>query len=254
MNIADLIIYGCLLFYFIRGFKNGFLRTLLSPIAMIAGSVLAYIYYQQTHDFLKSLILSVLAPFVITLILRLILKIWEHTGSKKSALGTFSRLGGGLLGVAWSGLWFVLVVILVGLLPLGDSKSQLKSVQNTILSSFFFARINEWIGDKIPTNSLGVEKITEVLEDPERYESLRETPEYEDLMGDENLQALLADKKTMEQIEKKDITGLLQNPKFQTLMQDEEILKKAMALHGKLMQLEKDPVGRANSEGKEELE
>ena len=112
MNIADFIIYGCLLFYFIRGWKNGFLRTLLSPIAMVAGTALAYLYYQQTHDFVKSLILSILAPFVIGLVLRLIVKIYEHTGPKKNALGPLNRIGGGLLGVGWSGIWFVLVVVL----------------------------------------------------------------------------------------------------------------------------------------------
>jgi len=251
MNIADIIIYGCLLFYFVRGFSNGILRTLLSPIALIVGTVLSYIYYQQTHDFLKSLMLSVLGPFLVSIILGIILRIYENTGKKKGAIGPISRFGGGLLALSWSGLWFILLVLLVTMLPI----PKLQSVQKVILASYFYSRVNDLIGDKLPGSSpLGVEKISEVLEDPERLESLKETPEYDELMNEESLQTVLSDKKTMDQIQKKDVAQLLQNPKFQAVLQDKDILKKVMALHAKLMEMEKDPESTSTSPEKQEVE
>lgn len=240
MNLADLLVCAFLLFYFFRGFVSGFLRTLLSPIALVLGTALAYVYYQSSHDFIKALLLSILSPFVIGLLLRGLLKIYESTGGRKSAIGPVSRFAGGFLAVGWSGLWLILILIFVTLIP--TEKPGLKAVQETVTLSTTYGRINAWLGDKLPGSStLGVHKLAEVMEDPERYEELSETQEYEELMNDPSIRDVLTDKETLKQLEKRNIPELMQNPKFRALLENRELLTKMIALHEKLIQMEAEP-------------
>ena len=43
------------------------MRTLAGPISLIAGIVLAFVYYAQTENFLVSLLISIVAPYLLNI-------------------------------------------------------------------------------------------------------------------------------------------------------------------------------------------
>lgn len=236
MNKLDLIILIILGFYMISGLRKGFLRTLLGPVALIIGTILAVVYYQQTENFLWALLISVLAPLVVNLLLLIALKLLHKTLGQKEGLSSLSRAAGAALAAVWSGTWIILTLIFLVITPC--EWSWFDKLQDNVLKSKTYALINMIVGDKIPNTSMNVHELSEMLQNPRKFRILRETDEYKDLAESQTVLELLEDADTMEQIEHQDLPKLLSNPKFQALLQDKELIEKIFALNQKLNEMQ----------------
>lgn len=236
LTTVDYAVIGILLYFFYRGCCKGLFKTLIGPLALVIAWVGAYIYYQKTKNFGISLVLCVIGPFIVTLVLSVFLKLWHKATKDKSELPTSSRILGGLFNVAWGGSYIAILLLIAGMIPLRFG--WIKRAQDPILESHSYRLVKKWTERNMPAASLDLEKITDVFEDPDKLAQFESTSEYQELMADERLQDMYADKEVAEQLRTKNYGQLLTNPKFQAVFEDPELLKKIFALNQKIMESE----------------
>lgn len=142
MNTVDLIILVISLFYFIRGWTKGFLRTIFGPISLIIGSIMSYIYFKQSGNIFVSILIGLMGPFVLNLGLSLLIKIWRKVTDEDNDAFTIGRLLGGICGFIWGFSLTTLIIVLIGLAPLQNSG--LKSVQDQVKQSRYYSLLNQY--------------------------------------------------------------------------------------------------------------
>ena len=228
--LTDWIILGSFLMFFWQGCKKGLLTIVLGPLSLLLGIGASAIYYNQTKNFLISLILSIFAPIIIHIALKILLKLFHHPNEEKKFL-TLGRVFGGIINLAWNGAWVVLTIVVLALLP--AQIPWLNKIQDNILASKTYQLILSVSGKKIPAGMNDIKKVTNIMNDPQRMQELRDTKEMKDVLADQDIQALLDDDTAREQIKKKDFFALLKNPHMQAILNNPDLLKKFIALQEK---------------------
>jgi hypothetical protein len=239
--ITDYIVAGALLYYLYSGWRNGALKTLLGPIAMVMGCLLGFIYYLRTHHFGTSLLICVLSPFALKWLGALALGLWNKTGNKVIPPSFVSRLFACALSVLWYGSYVVLILILIGFLPV--RLRWFKAVRGDALASKSYRTIQGFLGEKMPAAAGDIEKVAAILKSPEKFRHFQTTQEFKAVAEDGKLGEIFADEEIAALIERHDYIKLMGNPKIQALMQNEELLKKMFALNKKIM--EESPEGES---------
>ena len=231
---TDHIILGALLLLFLKGWFQGFLKTLLGPAALIIGCAMGFVYYQKTQSLAMSLLISITSPFILTILISLILKFWHKAVNNNAPLPLISRLLGSLISVAWGGSYLAILLILIGIIPIRFG--WFEKIQKNVTTSTSYALLAQWSGGRLSTTSLDMKRISEIYRDPAAFKKFQSTKEFEDLIGDERLKELFSDEKTAEQLRSQNLSQLLSNPKIQAVLQDKELLKKVFALNKKIME------------------
>jgi len=243
--ITDTIMLAALLLFFIKGWHKGALKTLLGPIALIVGCLIAFKYYQQTHNIAISLSIGIFSPFALRILASLILKLFNKAVNKNESLSLSSKVFGSVFGVLWSGSYLVMTLILIGLIPL--KVTWFEKIQNDVIASKSYTTINQFMDKNTPSISGSINTITALIENPAKIQKFRSSKEFETLIEDDTFQEIFSDEELAEQIQNKDYGKLLANPKIQSIMQDEQLLEKMFALNKKIMEesldeIELDPV------------
>ena len=231
-NITDYITLGAFLYFFFNGWRKGFLKTLLGPISLIAGCLIGYGYYQRTQNIAIGLGICIIGPFIINILASILLKLWHKAVNSDVPPPTISRLLASAFSILWGGSYLVMMLILIAVSPL--KFGWFEKAQKDVLESRSYAFINARLGDRIPSGLLDIKKVTDILQDPAKFEKFESTQEFKALREDTRLKELLSDEETAEQIRNKDYGKLLSNHKMQAVFQDKELLKKMFALNKKL--------------------
>ena len=117
MAITDAIVAVILIYSSWDGWRRGFLRTLLGPVSLLLATIVSYFYYNFTHDFLKSLLIGLIGPFVLNIILAVVLTLWNKTVNQNQKANNFSRAWGGLFNLVWMGGIILLTLVLLVFMP-----------------------------------------------------------------------------------------------------------------------------------------
>ena len=168
LMITDYITAAILLYLFYKGWRKGFLKTLLGPISLVIGCIMAFVYYQRTHNITTSLLICFFSPFVLKFLASIFLKLWHKAVNNNDPLSTSSRLMGSGISILWGGSYFVILYIMIAMVPLRIP--WFEKIQSDVTSSHSYAFIEHWVINKIPGASLDIKKITELLEDPSKLE------------------------------------------------------------------------------------
>jgi len=232
--ITDYIIIGVLLYIFCNGWRKGLFRALLGPISLIVGCLIAFVYYQKTHNLAISVFICVLSPFVLRILISLILKLWNKATKEDAPPSIASKLLGSTFSVLWSGSYLVIMLILIGLITV--HLAWFEKIQNDVIASKSYNAIHQFIDNKIPAVSGDIKKLTAIFENPAKLQQFQSTKEFEMLMEDDNLKEIFSDEETAEQIRNKEYGKLMVNPKIQSVFQNEQLLKKMFALNKKIME------------------
>jgi len=232
--ITDYIMLGALLFFFIRGWRKGVLKTLLAPIALIVGCLIGFIHYRQTQNIAISLSICVFSPFALRILASLILKLWNKAVNKDTPLSLPSKVLGSIFGVLWSGSYLVMLLILIGFIPL--HVAWFEKIQNDVIASKSYTAIHQFMDKKTPSIASGINNIAAIIENPAILQHFQSTKEFETLIEDNTLKDIFADEELAEQIQSKDYGKLLANPKMQSIMQDGQLLEKIFALNRKIIE------------------
>lgn len=214
-NIIDLILLAIAVYFVLLGLSRGLLRSIFGPIALIAGSWLAYAYYLSTHQTFVAVCLGFIAPMAISFLLKFIVAGWLKSLNPEEEPDIISRLAGALVTLLWGWVFVIFAVIFIEFFP-GFNKT-IKDLHASIKKSHV---VNLTI---TPFKNLILPPAPQSADDAE-IKQLAQDPRIIDLMNDPEIQR--ASKNN-------DVAAMLKNPKVmkltQEMMKDPELLKKMMA-------------------------
>lgn len=248
MNITDCTVGIALTYFVYRGWSKGLMKTVLGPVSLALGLVMGWIYYQRTHNLITGFLLAAISPFVIRFFISILLALWAKASNEKAVLSTPSRLFGCAFSVLWSGSYLAVFLIALGMIPL--KIGALAKIHADVTGSKSYTLISRWAAQQPFFDSPNLAGISDLMDDPQRMEQYKDTPEFNTLIKDKQLQAILSDETTAEQIQSKDYAQLMANPKVQEIFKDEELLKKILALNKIILNSDTD---RASSEANHSL-
>ena len=154
---------------------------------------------------------------------------------------SWGRLGGGLLHLSWRAVLIGFLLILIVIVP--AHFTWLKKIQNNIMFSQSYTFLYTLAGNRIPVGTIVLKKIIDAYQDPHQFSSLQSSKEFKTLTADEHFKEFLADQKTVKQIQEKNFSQLLVNPKVHSVLQDKELLKKLFAFYKEMV---KQSIGENN--------
>jgi hypothetical protein len=238
MTITDKIIFFSVIFLFWRGWSKGFAQTILGPLALIIGTILSFIYYIVFRNLVIATAIGIIAPIIINIIFSMTLGVL-FLGNEKKNMSILNRFSGACINTFWGEFLILTGLFLVILIPL--HLPLVDTAQNDIKQSYTYAELTNYLNKtfKIDINNNFDPSKLKALSDPQALDTLGKTKEFQEVLEDPLVQALLNDPKTTQAIEAKDIGQLLQNPKFIALTKDPALLKKFLTLYSKILEKDK---------------
>jgi len=233
-NTVDVIIAAILFGALLKGFLQGFVKSILGPISLLAGLLIGIFYYHFTQKLIISLFICFIAPFFVKLILSLGLKFWRKTREEESSPSFLSRLLGGFFQVSWSGIHIALFIMLVVIIPY--RLPWLNSFQNLIETSRAYALFRSITKDTPTTQMANIKHLPEMLQDEKKRKQLESSKEYQELMNDPRVRNILRDEALVKEIQNRNLGKVLSDPRIQSLLQDKELLGKFFALQKILLE------------------
>lgn len=230
---TDLIVILAFLLFFYLGWRKGFMKSIIGPIALIIASIFSIQYYFKTQDMLMALVIGVFGPFILHIIFAILIKIWHISVSDKKELSTPSRFIGGCFSLFWRGSIFVLMLILIVMIPL--SWGPMEKIQLNITQSRTYQFFMQFFGEHGGGSAFNLESITDILEDPEKLEQLQETDEFNALVEDKTLKEIFEDEDYIKIAQEKDFAKLLSHPNTQKILQDKNLVQKIMSLQKEII-------------------
>ncbi|VAW11774.1 hypothetical protein MNBD_BACTEROID05-1171 [hydrothermal vent metagenome] len=245
-STTDIIVAAFLCIFFLRGWFRGFVKSILGPLSLVAGTFLAYGYYAKTNKVIIALCISLFGPFIIQILLSFVFKIFNKILKNDSKPSMISGLIGGSISTLWSGAMLSLTILLIAFIP--ENFPKIKPIQEDVLQSISYKNIHKIAGDKIPSASLDVKEISAIFENPKKLKKLQSSKEYENLMEDTKFRDLMSDKKIQKDVEDKNFVALLKNPKMQAIMKDKNLVKKLFEFQKQLIdqKLSESPSSKKN--------
>lgn len=233
--IVDILIFIFLFYQFFLGWQKGLLETILGPISFIVSSILAYLYYLRTNNFLISLLVSLIGPVVIQIVFSA-MRALNKKDDKKGSEFSLTRLLAGTIHGAWNFIIVALVLILIAYIP--SQAPWVSNIQKPVLASKSYQYLNSLFGNHLPKSSFDPDKTLVAFKDPAWVKEFQSTPEYQSLISEPKVQAILSDTQLMDAAKNKNYKDILTNPKIQTLFRDRKLLEKFMALNQKAIEAE----------------
>ena len=132
-----------------------------------------------------------------------------------------SRLLGGVITFIWRGL--ILSLFLFFLIILPDTIIGQK-VKQTIRESKSYMAIQVYLMNRIPYIQQ-LPEFVEIFSSPTWSEPIKDSKIFQDFIQNGKIQKMLNDQQTMEQIQNKDIVGVLSNPKVTDVLMDETLMQ-----------------------------
>lgn len=238
-SITDSVVLALTLYFLYRGWSRGLLRTLIGPIALILGCVMAVIYYAQNHNILMAFVISIVAPMILNLLFSLALTVWQKTVNADNPVSPVSRAWGAGLCALWGDINLLLIIVLIALAP--SNAPWIENVRQDIFNSRVYSIVDQWTKHLIPQKSIDIRAVSQILKDPDQMQNLQSSEEYKAVWEDKTIRALLADEEIMRDIQDKNFAKLLTNPKMQALMKDPGLVKKILDMNVKIMEQKAQP-------------
>ncbi len=238
-SMTDSIVLALTFYFLYRGWSQGLLRTLIGPIALSLGCLMAVIHYSQNHNIIMAFGISIVAPMVLNLLLSFALTVWQKTANADQPVSPASRAWGAGLCALWGGINILLIIVLAALIP--SNASWIENVRQDIFNSRTYSLVDQWTKHLVPKKSIDIRAVSQTLKDPGQIQRLQSSAEYKAVWDDKTIQTLLADEEAMRDIRDKNFAKLMTNPKMQALMKDPELVKKILDMNIKIMEQKAPP-------------
>ena len=233
-SVTDSIVLVLTLFFLYRGWSQGILRTLVGPVSLLVGGLMSFIHYTQNHNILMAFAISIIAPFVLNLLLSLTLTVWRQVTKTESPVSPASRAWGAGLCALWGDVNILLIIVLIALVPL--NASWIERIRQDIFKSATYSLIDQWTKHIVPQKTIDIRSVSRAMKNPEQMQDLQSSTEYKAVWEDPAIQELLADEETMRDIQDKNFAKLLANPKMQEMMKDPKLVQKILDMNVKMME------------------
>lgn len=217
----DYIISGIFFLFFIIGCFKGFLKAVIGPLSLIACWTYALYHYKLNQNFMIAVGISMLGPIILSIGISLILKIFKKIFNKEAEISPLSRLAGGVVSMAWSGFYFILMILLVAMIPINTPKFKTFKEDLKKTKSYYFAKV--YVANHIPSFD-SLDKISSAIEDPQIMEEISQSKRFKKLLTNSKVQNLYEDPEIKDLIKDKNYSQLISNPKIQELMKDQDLV------------------------------
>lgn len=229
MAYTDIVILVLVVLYALSGWKKGLMRILLGPLSLAVCVILSFWYYQRTQNVWLSLAIGVLGPFFLNGLLSIVLALLRKAihGDDDTGPSVFSRLAGSLVNVTWSGGLILISLYLFTRIP--ADTFNVGALRKDVERSWSYAVMVAAVDSAFPHWSGKSTSTQQVKQD------LQETEEYQRLMADDRVRALFEDEEIMKQVQAKNLTALMNNPKLLEVM-DPQLIQDFFKLNEKYLQ------------------
>lgn len=214
MTVTDAIIVFCSIFLLWKGAAQGFLVSLLGPLALIFATIVSIVYYIWTKDLFISLCIGLLGPFILAWIFHFFLRSWTQMTNPTGKLSLTSRIGGAALTWIWGMIMVGITVLLLGMAP--PINKPLRMMYEDIHTSFAYHMLKPF--------------------DFSAVENKDQPTDLQSLYQDKRLQDIINDPQIIAAVHHQDYTALMSNPKIVALTQDPALIKKMMAIYKQMYQ------------------
>ena len=221
----DLAILIFAAFLFWRGAANGFLWSVAGPIAFMAATALAFLYYNATQNLLVSLTIGLLGPFLLQWFFVFLMRSFGLMGSDKPS--TISSLGGAVVTFAWGMLFVLPVIWMVTWMP--AVTPQMETWRKYVQQSYTFQLSQPLIQPLFRTFGINIPPPASVS--PASPPAPGTPSGLEALSQDPRMQSLLQDPDMAQAISSHNYAALISHPKFQELIKDPAFIQKIMTLY-----------------------
>ena len=240
MTVTDFATCVISVYLLYRGATRGFINSLLFPFSIIAATVLSAVYYKMTNNLIISLIIGLIGPFVLSVLLRFILKLWAQAFNNDiKQPGFISRLAGAALTLIWGWVFIILLLILLAVIP--TWWGNLTAVHNDVIKSASYLIAAKPVKDAFFNDSQQNAAI------PPDNSALRD--DAKSLVEDPRFQKILQDPEIQDEINAHQIGNLMSNPKMmnlvQQIMSDPATMKKVFAIYKNQAQTQAEISGQA---------
>jgi len=229
-----------------RGYKRGPLRQLAGPFALTVGLFLGWMFGVDVgHSLLQGtsfpwILRGVAGITLLTCATGLIIYglIWWLGKRPEGADEAESPVMGAMVG-CWTGLLYfsILITILCSTASIVALVSSPKAAAThwsvAIRDEFAETPYTGWIKDWSPLpdrQRAQIELLKKVIDDPAAQKRLIALPEIRALASHPSLYQALEDKKVRELLNKKDLSGLFDNPKIRAVLADEQLQRQASSV------------------------
>ena len=192
-----------------------------------------------------ALLIGIVGPALFCFLGYFGLNLWNKTVDKDPQPNILSRILGSSFSTLWTAAIVMMVLVFVAMIPV--HWGWLKTAQNNIVQSLTYRTLNRLMPETLITKKTDIEQLANVLKTP-RFPAIARTKEYQTLVNDPKVKDLLADEKIVDDIEQKNIPGLVSNPKIHTVLKDPALVEKFYQLHKKILALEKKPGSQLSSQ------
>ncbi len=233
MNFTDICFILVLTILSITGYYRGFLRTIIGPLAFLAATGAAFLFFKKTNNVLTAMSIGLFGPIFLGWLINLLL---DNTflRNKLPVTSPLSRFGGLLFNAAWGGFIFLSLLAILIIMPL--DVFNLRDVNDNARASMTYKIFKDSF------TSLGITPPNEAKKcasgacsmSNEKKRELASDDEMQEIMNDPRVLKLISDPAMQAAIEKQDIAAIMSNPIIFELGKDPAFIAKAMRIYPKI--------------------
>ena len=214
MTITDIITLLSCVFLIWRGASQGFLGSVIGPLALIFAIIVSIIYYSYTNNIIVSLCIGLFGPLILTWIFKFFLRSWNKMANPRGELSSASRIGGAFLTWGWGMAMLIITILLLVMVP--PMNKPLEVMYNDLHMSFIYRIIK-------PLDSSAIDKPTvqEVLKT---------------FSQDQKIQDIINDPEITEALQHKNYAKFLSDPKIKDLIKDPAMIKRMLVIYKQMQQ------------------
>ncbi|HSV43670.1 MAG TPA: hypothetical protein VLJ10_03860 [Candidatus Bathyarchaeia archaeon] len=224
------IFYLCILaFFFWRGWTKGILRSIIAPACLLFWMIIGIINYDLNENILEASLITLAGTFFSTLIIHAIFFIGKFTVKKENRSYVFgpSRLTGAAINTLWNGLILGALIILITLLP--NQFLGLAPIQAAIEKSVTYTELCQRLIDPFPVIN-NIYLTISVFKDYKTLGQYTQTREYQEVFSHPQVLAITDNNELMKKFYRRDGISLLNDPRIQSLLKNEDLMKKLSTL------------------------
>ena len=231
MTITDAIVITLLLLLTAKGAYQGFLRSLITPLAIILSLIPGLLYFFGMGNFKLSLLIAVIGPFLISRLILFILRILTGTDQAPEP-GLLSRMAGQAVSFVWGAIVLLFVIAVLSLFPF--ERFELGGITREVLRSKTFQIIEPTL-IRHGVNPRGNKDCSGSCDAREKAaEKLASDKDIAQMIADPRVQKLISDPVIQAAINRQDMAALLSNPAIRELAADPHFLIKALKAYPKI--------------------
>ena len=222
---TDIVAVILLLIFFWQGWRLGFVRSVIGPLAFGFSCIIAIFNYDLNSNIVHATLIVIFGTLLLSTLGNLFLYFLRRGVDPERRNYVFfgSRVLGSVISLCWNSVVAAVVILIITLLP-AQLHPQLANVQSDIARSKTFDYINTNFLYRFPEVH-NVYLTIYVFKDPARSQRLSELPEFKQFFANPSVQAITTSDEIRIDLNQGQIAKVLMHPAVTAILRDEGVMK-----------------------------